>query len=249
MLLWIALNYVSLKYWIQRYMMEMKKWLVVNCFELCIFEILNTTLSAYSLKIHSLWIALNYVSLKYWIQLRNTRNNIADCCELLWIMYLWNIEYNWRCVVCEFEQVVNCFELCIFEILNTTCDFPTFITLVLWIALNYVSLKYWIQLELAKKLKPKGCELLWIMYLWNIEYNVNVINGNKRQVVNCFELCIFEILNTTMLISVSFLKRLWIALNYVSLKYWIQHWHSFQYITIRCELLWIMYLWNIEYNF
>ena len=42
-LLWIALNYVSLKDWIQRKKELSNSLLVVNCFKLCIFERLNTT--------------------------------------------------------------------------------------------------------------------------------------------------------------------------------------------------------------
>ena len=168
---------------------------VVNCFELCIFEILNTTSSK--------------------------NNDIITGCELLWIMYLWNIEYNgyinnskgnllWialNYVSLKYwiqqtagknvaYSVVNCFELCIFEILNTTTNVP--------------------------RLQLVSCELLWIMYLWNIEYNV-----------------ISELKEFSML---------WIALNYVSLKYWIQLCHNSTTLRSCCELLWIMYLWNIEYN-
>ena len=117
----------------------------MNCFELCIFEILNTTPLRMYLVTYLLWIALNYVSLKYWIQL----------CALLPYEY----------------EVVNCFELCIFEILNTTTCGDYVYQYLLWIALNYVSLKYWIQQVQKTDVMESSCELLWIMYLWNIEYN------------------------------------------------------------------------------
>ena len=143
---------------------------VVNCFELCIFEILNTTRFRYQ--------------------------GIQCGCELLWIMYLWNIEYNSFAWTRIGSDVVNCFELCIFEILNTTL-------------FNHNDFEY-------------CCELLWIMYLWNIEYNSSPVAVGNAVVVNCFELCIFEILNTT---------------------------YQRENNDVRsCELLWIMYLWNIEYN-
>ena len=143
-----------------------------------------------------MWIALNYVSLKYWIQLCICINRINLSCELLWIMYLWNIEYNTTEVKKHTLLVVNCFELCIFEILNTTWLNCFSCSLLLWIALNYVSLKYWIQLVKSTLALLTCCELLWIMYLWNIEYNFFYDT----------RLC----------------RQLWIALNYVSLKYWIQ---------------------------
>ena len=119
----------------------------------------------------ALWIALNYVSLKDWIQL----------------LYLFFSEVS----------VVNCFKLCIFERLNTTSSRKWIKRIWLWIALNYVSLKDWIQpFLLAEK---------------------------DQLVVNCFKLCIFERLNTTQLVCIINQDLLWIALNYVSLKDWIQH--------------------------
>ena len=194
--MWIALNYVSLKSWIQQFVEVSWYKGVVNCFELCIFEKLNTT---------------EYKKLKETFR-----------CELLWIMYLWKVEYNDKSVVPPQQAVVNCFELCIFEKLNTTtkiwnrhslcCELLWIMYLwkveynniiheayksVLWIALNYVSLKSWIQLEFITIWQRKSCELLWIMYLWKVEYNSRNLPKSKSDVVNCFELCIFEKLNTT----------------------------------------------------
>ena len=194
--LWIALNYVSLKSWIQLRPWSSALPLVVNCFELCIFEKLNTTSISPNNTVNQLWIALNYVSLKSWIQPK---------LPLVRALF-----------------VVNCFELCIFEKLNTTCSNMTIELYKLWIALNYVSLKSWIQ-----------------RFLMTCQTNV---------VVNCFELCIFEKLNTTALDNNKKLEVLWIALNYVSLKSWIQPTLVYFEITLRCELLWIMYLWKVEYN-
>ena len=133
-LLWIALNYVSLKDWIQQYNQYISRRLVVNCFKLCIFERLNTTYSFRQRTWTELWIALNYVSLKDWIQQNN--------------------------VVSIIVRVVNCFKLCIFERLNTTKYIYSNIHDELWIALNYVSLKDWIQLFYYKYNNKKCCELL-----------------------------------------------------------------------------------------
>ena len=220
---------------------------VVNCFELCIFEILNTTWCQGAVLWNMLWIALNYVSLKYWIQHTIKFLAIREGCELLWIMYLWNIEYNTDIDKERVFHVVNCFELCIFEILNTTyqrenndvrscellwimylwnieyntqkprmfcCAVVNCFELCIFEILNTTFLRF---VE-----TPTSCELLWIMYLWNIEYNKVIHNDDELGVVNCFELCIFEILNTTLI--------------------------SFEEAERCCELLWIMYLWNIEYN-
>ena len=145
--MWIALNYVSLKDWIQQISCKIRRHIVVNCFKLCIFERLNTTSVWWPLKIAWLWIALNYVSLKDWIQ--------HLCCHFL------------------VKIVVNCFKLCIFERLNTTIISTRDVPQWLWIALNYVSLKDWIQ--------------------------QSVQEIRSRYVVNCFKLCIFERLNTTIM--------------------------------------------------
>ena len=145
---------------------------VVNCFELCIFEKLNTTFTIQQSTRSQLWIALNYVSLKSWIQ-----PLISDQSSAL---------------------VVNCFELCIFEKLNTTKIIFFISNRKLWIALNYVSLKSWIQRTINEKTWWGCCELLWIMYLWKVEYNYRIEFTRRSLVVNCFELCIFEKLNTTM---------------------------------------------------
>ena len=172
------------------------KWRVVNCFELCIFEKLNTTIVTKSHLMLQLWIALNYVSLKSWIQLTLKFCCLLRRCELLWIMYLWKVEYNGFWWLAKLTW--------------------------LWIALNYVSLKSWIQLLTYSLLQFKSCELLWIMYLWKVEYNNKALAILSLVVVNCFELCIFEKLNTTIQSSKKARQLLWIALNYVSLKSWIQ---------------------------
>ena len=137
-------------------------------------------------------------------------------------MYLWKVEYNYSFIERITADVVNCFELCIFEKLNTTVISLRSLSVMLWIALNYVSLKSWIQLNDATQTEGLGCELLWIMYLWKVEYNfewhgrwfwllwiaLNYVSLKSwiqqerditaiSRVVNCFELCIFEKLNTT----------------------------------------------------
>ena len=172
--MWIALNYVSLKSWIQLGCFIWFAEAVVNCFELCIFEKLNTTVWVRHFASELLWIALNYVSLKSWIQQGRTA----------YIRL----------------RVVNCFELCIFEKLNTTPSLIACVKALLWIALNYVSLKSWIQHHTMLMICQDSCELLWIMYLWKVEYNFNLHTCSK--------------------------SLLWIALNYVSLKSWIQQYEE-----------------------
>ena len=145
-------------------------WIVVNRFKLCIFDRLNTTRQFLFRLFLMLWIALNYVSLTDWIQRRT-------------------------CVTFR-RNVVNRFKLCIFDRLNTTHRNLFSKAIMLWIALNYVSLTDWIQRTL-----------------------VGVYTNN---VVNRFKLCIFDRLNTTLRYPIIYYEMLWIALNYVSLTDWIQ---------------------------
>ena len=118
-MLWIALNFVSLTDWIQRFKAYNSDATVVNRFKFCIFDRLNTTSLTEILCLTELWIALNYVSLTDWIQ----RSNL----EIAWF------------------PVVNRFKLCIFDRLNTTFFLMKKVLSLLWIALNYVSLTDWIQ--------------------------------------------------------------------------------------------------------
>ena len=75
------------------------------------------------------------------------------------------------------------------------------------------------------------------MYLWKIEYNSLLLTICKGRVVNCFKLCIFERLNTTIFLFLPKPKPLWIALNYVSLKDWIQPLDRYLARFGGCELL------------
>ena len=117
--LWIALNFVSLTDWIQLIKNIPYSFCVVNRFKFFIFDRLNTTLSTEENCSGVLWIALNFVSLTDWIQLR-----------------LWNSDN---------PLVVNRFKFCIFDRLNTTHSFIRWLNSLLWIALNFVSLTDWIQ--------------------------------------------------------------------------------------------------------
>ena len=102
---------------------------------------------------------------------------------------------------CNLFSVVNRFKLCIFDRLNTTHILNRSLQMSLWIALNYVSLTNWIQ--------QRSIILISLI------------------VVNRFKLCIFDKLNTTILKRWLYQVMLWIALNYVSLTNWIQHYSAF----------------------
>ena len=213
-------RFVSLKYWTQLATQYISVMISCELLSICIFEILNTTITGPSLAHYVLWIAFD--------------------------LYLWNIEHNHFQFGSVLFTVVNCFRfvslkywtqrllwytllyyrcellsICIFEILNTTklLFIPTYREL--WIAFD--------------------------LYLWNIEHNHFFVIFTFSSVVNCFRfvslkywtqrpgpgwrvptgcellsICIFEILNTTLQQFTADLYALWIAFD--------------------------LYLWNIEHN-
>ena len=124
-------------------------WRVVNCFQINIFEISNTAYYRY--------------------------RNIASRCELLSNKYLWNIKYSSTADSTRQEQVVNCFQINIFEISNTAQQYA--------VGVDFC------------------CELLSNKYLWNIKYSSPSRNFKQRAVVNCFQINIFEISNTASIVS------------------------------------------------
>ena len=145
----------------------------------------------------SLWIAFNYLSLKIWQQ-HIVFTPIEDIsCELLSIIYLWRSDNNGLDKQAAYIFVVNCFQLFIFEDLTTTPPFQYRTKAQLWIAFNYLSLKIWQQLS-PNFLSPFcSCELLSIIYLWRSDNNNAIATKHRHQVVNCFQLFIFEDLTTT----------------------------------------------------
>ena len=132
--LWFAFKLVSLNHWIQRQLENQEHPCVVICFQISIFEPLNTAsfivLSSYSL----LWFAFKLVSLNHWIQ-----------------PYFLDISAAW---------VVICFQISIFEPLNTARHRRSAWLYTLWFAFKLVSLNHWIQLEVVEDLPRLCCDLL-----------------------------------------------------------------------------------------
>ena len=148
--------------------------------------------------------------------------DIEPGCELLSIIYLWHSDNNHEHFSHDCEAVVNCFQLFIFDILTTTVWIDSTSWNMLWIAFNYLSLTFWQQLNSASEISWSRCELLSIIYLWHSD------NNTIRKSLN--------------------VSPLWIAFNYLSLTFWQQHWASFVFSAIGCELLSIIYLWHSDNN-
>ena len=117
---------------------------VVICFQISIFEPLNTAWKSNQSNKKWLWFAFKLVSLNHWIQRSHTSY--------------------------ETMAVVICFQISIFEPLNTACSAGIGRQYTLWFAFKLVSLNHWIQL---------------IMLLIK-----------RNSVVICFQISIFEPLNT-----------------------------------------------------
>ena len=91
--LWFAFKLVSLNHWIQRKKTIKTLVTVVICFQISIFEPLNTANFWVQIGIDWLWFAFKLVSLNHWIQ-------------------------QWKKIF-RIQTVVICFQISIFEPLNT----------------------------------------------------------------------------------------------------------------------------------
>ena len=120
--------------------------IVVNCFQISIFAVANTTVWLKTIARLSLWIAFKLVSL----QLQTQQE---------WIYQVP-------------KRVVNCFQISIFAVANTTRSQVWTIEYALWIAFKLVSL----QLQTQQLFQA----------------------FNHSFVVNCFQISIFAVANTTM---------------------------------------------------
>ena len=85
-------------------------------------------------------------------------------------LYLWVIRNSSETDERRGIIVVNCFQICIFELLETA--------------------------HLKEKTSRRGCELLSNLYLWVIRNSRSQRESRAREVVNCFQICIFELLET-----------------------------------------------------
>ena len=132
--MWFAFKLVSLNHWIQLADGNDGTDGVVICFQISIFEPLNTAYPGHSKRHNPLWFAFKLVSLNHWIQheVHNT----------------------------ELRTVVICFQISIFEPLNTARFCKGGNTAGLWFAFKLVSLNHWIQLPTKNGNRTVSCDLL-----------------------------------------------------------------------------------------
>ena len=155
------------------------------CFQISIFEPLETTDLFVFLKYYLLWFAFKLVSLNHWKQPFKE--------------------------VEEEVKVVICFQISIFEPLETTRQNIKSTVLELWFAFKLVSLNHWKQLDR--------------------------LDCNSQSVVICFQISIFEPLETTITAIRMKKYKLWFAFKLVSLNHWKQRLWRYQGANARCDLL------------
>ena len=143
---------------------------VVICFQISIFEPLETTMKEKPIELIKLWFAFKLVSLNHWKQ---------------------------RLIPVRMPlPVVICFQISIFEPLETTPDRRGVGRKKLWFAFKLVSLNHWKQPFVS----------------------LNI----PHYVVICFQISIFEPLETTSGRLMSAQEALWFAFKLVSLNHWKQ---------------------------
>ena len=133
-MLWFAFKLVSLNHWIQHHYGQSVFAQVVICFQISIFEPLNTAILLFKHFNKKLWFAFKLVSLNHWIQHHYGQS--------------------------VFAQVVICFQISIFEPLNTAILLFKHFNKKLWFAFKLVSLNHWIQLNMERGVSSDSCDLL-----------------------------------------------------------------------------------------
>ena len=132
--MWFAFKLVSLNHWKQRY--NIHKWcrVVVICFQISIFEPLETTNHVEAVPAEQLWFAFKLVSLNHWKQ--HEKSDVKA------------------------QHVVICFQISIFEPLETTCSRFCCYGWLLWFAFKLVSLNHWKQRNVSYFPSCWSCDLL-----------------------------------------------------------------------------------------
>ena len=123
--LWFAFKLVSLNHWKQHFSRSSASVYVVICFQISIFEPLETTRQLRDIRILLLWFAFKLVSLNHWKQ----RYYYFSSASI----------------------VVICFQISIFEPLETTLLLLLIQLKKLWFAFKLVSLNHWKQPSLKKE--------------------------------------------------------------------------------------------------
>ena len=132
--MWFAFKLVSLNHWKQRKWSRNNPPTVVICFQISIFEPLETTKRKNKTRTNMLWFAFKLVSLNHWKQP--------------------------ACIIAPATSVVICFQISIFEPLETTGAYLIRSEQRLWFAFKLVSLNHWKQHGVRRFATRRSCDLL-----------------------------------------------------------------------------------------
>ena len=129
-----------------------------------------------------------------------------------------------------------CFQISIFEPLETTFFFNKNFLVKLWFAFKLVSLNHW---------KQHPCKVMHTMQLWFAFKLVSLNHWKQRheefyqqaRVVICFQISIFEPLETTFNFPGARIGGLWFAFKLVSLNHWKQRRRDLHLLVFSCDLL------------
>ena len=166
------------------------------CFQISIFELLETT--------------------------ERAKSKGTECCDLLSNQYIWTTGNNYVVGRSLIVYVVICFQISIFELLETTRKERLKRNKLLWFAFKSVYLNYWKQLFRNAVSFEYGCDLLSNQYIWTTGNNCYLSENTTISVVICFQISIFELLETTVATTVLRRVMLWFAFKSVYLNYWKQ---------------------------
>ena len=157
--LWFAFKLVSLNHWKQLHFVSDIHIVVVICFQISIFEPLETTGSPSISNMTQLWFAFKLVSLNHWKQPEYRRN------LQMWVVICFQISIfePLETTFNEMEEklrVVICFQISIFEPLETTRTPAIPLCEPLWFAFKLVSLNHWKQQKYRYVWGLSCCDLL-----------------------------------------------------------------------------------------
>ena len=158
-----------------------------------------------------MWIAYKI----YYLCDRKQRNdNIALSaigCELLTKFIIFAIGNNWRKILAETELVVNCLQNLLSLRSETTYSDVSITTTTLWIAYKIYYLCDRKQPTTAVSILTLCCELLTKFIIFAIGNNIDALNNEIAQVVNCLQNLLSLRSETTPDEAPLKLSKLWIA--------------------------------------
>ena len=117
--------------------------IVVICFQICIFVLVDTALQRAKVTGTKLWFAFKFVFLYWLIQLHIKKRLVVPSCDLLSNLYFCIGWYSCGKIPKNKSLVVICFQICIFVLVDTATRDKDALANLLWFAFKFVFL-YWL---------------------------------------------------------------------------------------------------------